>query len=204
MTASSSVEAVVFDLGGVVCHFEAEARLSALANATGLDSSHIKAAVWSSGLDASLDRGVLELPDAIAAVIDALENRIDESALLAAWARAFVVDPAMVDFASSLDRASAIFTNNGPLLEECLRRGLVEVGTSFDPILFAGRLGATKPDPISYQRAAAALGRDAATILLIDDAPANVAGALQAGWQAIHFEHYEQLRSELRAAGISP
>jgi HAD superfamily hydrolase (TIGR01509 family) len=150
-----------------------------------------------------LDRGAAELPEAIAAVIDALEYRIDEEALLSAWAKAFVVDPAVVALATSLDRAAAIFTNNGPLLEECLRRGLLAIGTSFDPVLFAGRLGATKPDPTSYHRAALALGHDAASLLLVDDAPANVTGALQTGWRSILFRGYDQLLDELRAAGIS-
>ena len=203
MTAVGRVEVVVFDLGGVVCKFEPEARLAALAVATGLDEAQIKDAIWTSGLDAAADRGELELADALASVIAALGHRIAEAPLLQAWTKAFVPDPAVVELANSLDRQTAIFTNNGPMLEECMHRGLVRAGDAFDPILFAGHLRATKPDPISYERAAAALGHDAAALLLVDDAEKNVSGALQSGWRAIHFESPAQLEQELRVAGVS-
>jgi putative hydrolase of the HAD superfamily len=200
---AARIEVVVFDLGGVVCRFEPDARLIALARATGLEVARIKAAVWDSGLDAALDRGELDLVEAVAAVSSALENRIGEDELLTAWAKAFVVDPEVVALASSLDRRSAILTNNGSLLEACFARGLVRVDRVFHPVLFAGQLGATKPDPVAYRRAAVALGEDPARLLLVDDAPANIAGAKDAGWQAIHFASAARLREDLVAAGIS-
>jgi HAD superfamily hydrolase (TIGR01509 family) len=197
------VEVVVFDLGGVVCNFKPHARLSALAEATGLDEDHIKDAIWTSGLDSALDRGEFGLQGALATVIDALEQRVDEAALLTAWAKAFVVDPAVAALAGGLDRQSAIFTNNGPILEECLRRGLVPVSDIFNPILFACHLGALKPESRSFAQAAAALGHEPPELMLVDDDAANVAGALRSGWRAIQFESTAQLGQELLAAEVS-
>jgi HAD superfamily hydrolase (TIGR01509 family) len=90
----------------------------------------------------------------------------------------------VTELANSLDRPTAIFTKNGPVLEECSHRRLVPVADVFDPILFAWHLGATKPDPAAYERAARALGHDAATLPLVDDAPANVVGPRRSGWRA--------------------
>jgi len=89
------------------------------------------------------------------------------------------------------------------MLEECLHRGLVRVSEVFEPILFAWHLGAPKPDPLSYERAAAALGHDAAELLLVDDSETNVSGALRSGWNAILFEDSAQLTRELSATGLS-
>lgn len=197
------VEVVVFDLGGVVCNFKPHARLSALAEATGLDEDHVEDAIWTSGLDSALDRGEFDLQRALATVIDALEQRADEAALLSAWAKAFVADPAVAALAEGLDRQSAIFTNNGPILEECLCRGLVPVSDVFNPILFAWHLGALKPESRSFAQAAAALGHEASELMLVDDDATNVAGARRSGWRAIHFESTAQLTKELLAAEVS-
>ena len=42
--------------------------------------------------------------------------------------------------------------SNGPLLEECCRRGLIRLGQKFQPILFAGRFGALKPEREVYEK----------------------------------------------------
>jgi len=44
----AEIEVVLFDLGGVVCSFEPQSRLAALAEVTGLDEAHIKDAIWTS------------------------------------------------------------------------------------------------------------------------------------------------------------
>jgi glucose-1-phosphatase len=202
MTSETGVELVVFDLGGVVCRFEPQSRLRALASSTGFDEEYIKEAIWTSGLDSAIDRGQYDLHDAIATVMETLEHRANEAALLEAWSSAFVVAPEVATLAHGLTRRPAIFTNNGPILEECLRRRLVDVSGIFEPILFAWRLGFTKPDPRSYERAASALGRNPTSLLLIDDSEANVSGARQSGWKAIRFHDVEQLDQELRDAGL--
>lgn len=74
----------------------------------------------------------------------------------------------------------------------------------FRHIVVSGEVGAVKPQPAIW----AALEEHTKTIgpfscgVFIDDAPVNVAGALQAGLDAIHFTSPQQLRAELRLRGL--
>jgi putative hydrolase of the HAD superfamily len=74
-----------------------------------------------------------------------------------------------------------------------------------DGIYASGLMGVAKPDPGFFHAIQADLGcADAARLLLVDDIPANVAAARAAGWQAIQYGDYTQLRlgnpTDLRAA----
>jgi putative hydrolase of the HAD superfamily len=55
----------------------------------------------------------------------------------------------------------------------------------FDVIIDAGLLGILKPDPRAFGRAAGELGLAASQIVFLDDMPANVEGARQAGLIAV-------------------
>ena len=52
---------------------------------------------------------------------------------------------------------------------------------AFDDVLEAAALGVLKPAPEAFVRAAAAIGEDPAHCLLVDDLPANLAGAAAVG-----------------------
>lgn len=64
-------------------------------------------------------------------------------------------------------------------------------------------LGRAKPDTAGYTQVSDSLGAKPGQCLLIDDRQANVLGARQAGWQAIHFESAERLVVDLEARGIA-
>lgn len=59
----------------------------------------------------------------------------------------------------------------------------------FDDKLVSSRHHVIKPDPAIYALAQQRFGLDPARTLFIDDAPANIEGALQAGWQGLCFNH---------------
>ncbi len=63
-------------------------------------------------------------------------------------------------------------------------------------------IGALKPDPICYFKAAQNVGFSAQECLFIDDRPLNVKGAQQVGMPAIRFESKEQLERDLKKLGI--
>lgn len=66
----------------------------------------------------------------------------------------------------------------------------------------SGDIGLIKPDVAIYEHHAKAFDLEPSATLFIDDAPANVKGAHAAGWQAVQFTGAEQLKADLRAAGI--
>src|SRR5262249_10169083 len=53
------IEAVVFDMDGVLCHYRIERRLALLASWSGQSPDTIHAAIWHSGFEDEAERGVV-------------------------------------------------------------------------------------------------------------------------------------------------
>lgn len=64
-------------------------------------------------------------------------------------------------------------------------------------------IGLIKPDREIYEHHAEAHGLEPAATLFIDDSRQNVDGAIAAGWQAVLFTNAERLRSALAARGVA-
>lgn len=67
----------------------------------------------------------------------------------------------------------------------------------FEHLMFSAQIGAVKPDPAAFQAAVRQLSRRPQEIVFIDDRPANVQGAIDAGLRAVHFTSPAELRAEL-------
>ncbi len=66
-----------------------------------------------------------------------------------------------------------------------------------DLIIISGLEGVAKPDERIFEILLERTGRQAAECLFVDDSLTNVAAAEKMGFQVIHFQNPEQLRSEL-------
>ena len=79
--------AVVFDLGGVLCRFDPDARLHCLADASGWSTDRVRQHVWGSGRDAEADTGRLSVEQAFA--LASLDGQIDRDTVIMCWEAAF-------------------------------------------------------------------------------------------------------------------
>ncbi len=66
----------------------------------------------------------------------------------------------------------------------------------------SGEVRLIKPQREIYELHARNFGLEPAATLFIDDSAANVQGAIDAGWQAIHFTGAQKLRDDLAVLGI--
>ena len=57
-----------------------------------------------------------------------------------------------------------------------------------DGIAYSAEAGFQKPSPTFYRYAADKTGRPPSDMLLVDDTLANIHGAVQAGWEAVHWD----------------
>lgn len=69
-------------------------------------------------------------------------------------------------------------------------------------VTVSGDVKLLKPQREIYEEHVRAFGLDPAASLFIDDSPANVAGAINAGWQSILFTDPATLRADLKALGL--
>jgi 2-haloacid dehalogenase len=73
----------------------------------------------------------------------------------------------------------------------------------FRGIVISGEIGMIKPDPRVYRHLLETYRLRAADCVFIDDNPANVTGACEAGLQAIHFRGPQPLREALGRYGLA-
>ena len=72
----------------------------------------------------------------------------------------------------------------------------------FEAGLFSGRVKQSKPGAEIYRLAQARFGVEPASLLFLDDHPANVEAARAAGWQALLFSDAAAMRPQLQARGL--
>jgi 2-haloacid dehalogenase len=70
-------------------------------------------------------------------------------------------------------------------------------------VTVSGDVGFIKPQREIYDLHVSTFGLEPAVTLFIDDSAANVAGARQAGWQAVLFQNAKTLEEDLERFGIS-
>jgi 2-haloacid dehalogenase len=72
----------------------------------------------------------------------------------------------------------------------------------FQGVLVSGEERLMKPDPAIYALARRRFGLGDGEAVFLDDSPANVAAAIDAGWHGRHFTTADQARADLKALGI--
>jgi HAD superfamily hydrolase (TIGR01509 family) len=176
----------VFDLGGVVARYYPDRRLHRLAHLTGLDEHDLSSRLFGYGLDHDAELGVYESADIVGVVLDALDGRLSEGALVEAWASAFEPDPAVLEFMHAMPGRVFILTNNGPMLNHCINGPLQVLRESVSEIICSWEVRARKPSREAFERAARRIGEDPARLVLFDDDMRNVDAARACGWRAEH------------------
>jgi 2-haloacid dehalogenase len=73
----------------------------------------------------------------------------------------------------------------------------------FRDVVVSGREGLAKPDPEIFALAERRFGHPAEAMLFIDDNMANVDAARTRGWRAHHFTGADRLAAELRERGLT-
>lgn len=205
MTPRPRPKLVVFDLDDVLVEYQRERRVDALARAVGASSTTVLDALFKSGLETKNDRGELGLED----YLDAVRRRhgldIPLEAFVDARRQSMRLRREVLGLAERIapQTTLALFTNNGQWLGRHLPKFFPELRPLFGTrMITTGQLGLTKPDPQAFYACLSTLGYSPASALMIDDRADNVAGALNAGLDAIHYASPPQLAGELLRRGF--
>jgi len=199
------IEAVVFDMDGVLCRYRIERRLELLARFTGQRPEAVYAAIWQSGFEDAGERGAWSADEYLRLFGERLGTSLDLDLWIAARKAAMEPDEAVLEIARKL-RAKlpvGVFTNNPPLLKRHIAEVFPAVLEVFgDRAVFSSDLGAVKPDQEAFHRLAHRLSVRPETLLFFDDDATYVAGARAAGLTAYQFEGAEKLVTRLTEVGF--
>ena len=199
-----TVNAALFDLGGVVLHFRGNGRAAAEA-AVGLPAGTLRRIAYKESF-ALANYGVYSHQDWLEAVRHDLVAEFGPraGAAVEVWAK----DPGELDEDAvailkgvrALGIPVGIFTNNTTGLEA----DLVRLGfDAFDTLINSADLGVIKPSPLAYRLAIKAMGVTAGEIFFADDSPTNVLAARHVGLRAVEFVSVPSLIADLATCGIT-
>ena len=206
----TTLEHLVLDFGGVLYRIDHQATAQAFAElgADGFLEQYAHGA--QSALLDDLECGQIS-DGAFLAQLQGqchITTSIDE--VRAAW-QAVLLDlrpdtiPVLQDLAAHYDLV--LFSNTNALHAAHFERQILDAhgrafSDNFRQIVYSHRLGLRKPDVAAYKAVAAQFQLKAKRTFFVDDTPANVEGAHQAGWFAgLHDPHQDTLKGWLQAMG---
>lgn len=196
---------VLFDLDGVLAHYDHAPRLRVLAQRTGASERAVSAALFESGLELEADLGLYDAQGQAEELAKRLGAPVAVADLVAARAAAMSANAGVLAMAKQAARKArvAILTNNNLLLRDNLAAICPPLFPLFQQRVFCSaqfKLG--KPDPKVFLLCLEALGTSPADCFFIDDKPENPEGARAAGLSAHHYLNDTLLRAELFRRGL--
>ena len=200
------IEAVIFDLGGVVFPSPFEA-FDAYDAETGLEPGTVRALIKTSserGAWAALERGELTMPDFYAAVgaeADAAGFALDGARLMSMIASGFGPRPAMARAITRIREeglGTAALTNNWPRTDENAPSANGHA-LGFDVIVESALVGLRKPDPRIYELVLEQLEVEASATVFLDDLGINLKPARAMGMTTIKVTDPDGALAELAA-----
>lgn len=200
---SSEIRFVYFDLGNVLVKFDHQRGLDNLAALTTLPSSHLREAIFDSGLQRDYEAGGVDDVEFVQRLAKLIGAPLDTAAVLDAISDIFWPNEAILPALRSVAEAQV---GCGLLSNTCQahwqwiesRRWPMVSPQWFRSTILSFRVRCLKPDLEIYRIAQQQAAVPAEQILFIDDLADNVAGATAAGWQAIHYTDSDRLLADLK------
>jgi putative hydrolase of the HAD superfamily len=197
---------VLFDMDGVLNHYEYEWRQGELARLAGLEITEFKRLWLESGWEDAAEAGT---PSTGQAYLEGFNEILGSHISIDQWLdiRKVAMRPnhKTLDLAKRLSQnhTIAILTNNGALLHEHIDDLAPELRPIFGKYIYASsEFSARKPDAEIFHRCLAAIGAKMQDTVFIDDSDVNAKGAENAGLQAIHFTPDMDLGGHPLIAGL--
>jgi HAD superfamily hydrolase (TIGR01509 family) len=205
MAAVTEISLILFDLNGVLYRYDREARIAHLHLVSNQSADAIRAAIWDSGFEDSGDAGAVDATAYLQGFGDRIFYRLSEAQWVAAQLVAVSAIAATLTLLPRIhpEVRCAVLTNNNFLVRQHFATLYPEVTAHVgDRAFVSAEFGARKPDPEAYRRCLVRLGVTPTAALFVDDSPANVAGAREAGLQGFEYTVPEELSAELRRRGL--
>jgi len=205
LNARPRVDALLFDLGGVLIDIDWRRVFQAWASAAQVPAEEVAARFAFDAQYEAHERGAIGAGEYCAHLRAVLGVRLGDAELLAGWNRLFVGEvPGMQALLERLARSSPLYafsnTNRAHVAHWKPRyRALL---APFAAIYCSCEIGARKPDVEAFRDVATRIGVPPARLAFFDDHAVNVAGARNAGLLAYEVHSVADVREALRRLGV--
>lgn len=194
-----SIRAVLFDLDGVVRHFD-PANVANIERAHGLVTGSLETIAFASHHLEQVTTGRLSRRE----WVERIGAEIDNADAAEAWgSQPFTADDdvlALVDELRSNGIRTAILTNG----TDTIPAEIVSMGidSHFEAVFNSAEIGWTKPDARAFRHVLDAMQLEAREVFFTDDSVGKLVGAEKLGMVTHHFTGVEGLREALRGVGL--
>ncbi len=200
------VQAVIFDIGGVLVRTESHQSRREWETRLGLAARQSEEIVFGGEMGTRAQQG--DVTEAALWTWVGQRLALDEPTL-AEFQRGFwagdVLDEALVEFIRRLRPfyQTAVISN----ATDGLRASLTDqfkIADAFDLIVCSAEEKVMKPDPLIFERTLARLGRRPEEAVFVDDFAHNIAAAQALGMYTIHYQPGVDVPAELARLGVRP
>lgn len=194
-----------FDLGNVLLKYDHAIAYRQMADVAGISVQRVREIVCDDGLQLAYERGVLSTRKFHELFCERSGVRTSLADLLHAASDMFEPDATVARIALRLratGRRLGILSNTCEAHWEFCAGRFPLLAEAFDVAVLSYRLGLLKPERAIYEAASELAGVSPGEIFFIDDRAENVAGALDAGFDAARFTSAASLISELKRRDV--
>ncbi len=197
----NSVDAALFDLGGVVIETDFDQVFAHWAEQTHHHPDAIKAKFSFDDFYQQHERGEISASEYFASLRGSLGINISDSQFIDGWNAIYVRE--MPGIAVLLQRLKEkvplyAFTNSNPTHQQVWSKRFAEVLGLFRTIFVSSELGKRKPEPEAFREVAEAIGVQLPRIVFFDDTLENVEEARAMGMQAVCVRSVADIEDSLR------
>jgi putative hydrolase of the HAD superfamily len=198
---SMKVEALLFDLGGVIVELDWERVFSHWARCAGKPAATIRERFSFDVPYQRHERGEIDAAAYYESLRRSLQLDIPDDELDLGWKAVFVREiPETVALIRSLRGRIPmyLFSNSNPSHRAAWATRFADAIELFDRVFVSSEIGRRKPSREAFEHVAQEIGVAPGSILFFDDTMENIEGARAAGMQAVHVRSPQDVRDALR------
>jgi glucose-1-phosphatase len=195
----ATIQALIWDLGGVLLRTEDATPRRQLAERYGLAQAELEKLVFESPSSLAATAGQIREAEHWQAVFTSLRvPKSEQTSFYQQFWGGDRIDETMLKWIAELRTQYKV-----SLLSNAWSEARIVMGSHyhflhvFDDSIFSAEVKLAKPDPAIFQLAASRLKMEVQACIFIDDVAQNVNGAIQAGMQAIQFKNPSQVRTDV-------
>ncbi|HYG77989.1 MAG TPA: HAD family phosphatase [Planctomycetota bacterium] len=205
MQKRTDIQAVIFDLGGVLIDFDFQRAHSAAAKVSGLPSGEVQRRLFSSPDFLAFERGSISEQQFHVSLQQTLGCSIPYEMFCMAWSSIFKSEvESTIALARSLTKAGlkvGILSNTNVLHFKHLRERM-SILRELEHVYASHEIGSRKPEPESFQHVLSKMNVAPQKAVFVDDLDENIAAARALGMIGIHATGADAVRSGITELGL--
>jgi len=205
LSAPQKIEALLFDLGGVVIEIDFNLALQTWKQWSLLSIEEMRHRFKLDGAYQQHERGEIEGTEYFAHLRKILEIKANDAEIASGWNAIFVNEVSETlnyILTAKIHLPCFAFTNSNAIHQASWMTNFPAVVDSFHQIFVSSELGLRKPEPEAFAAIADATGISLDTMLFFDDTEENIRGAQAVGMQAVHVKEPLDVKLALFELGV--